>query len=81
MDIRIRRSQLRQARIGGRPLGWVYEYTSPVDIDWHGHDGSVRTGPRAGSWTSGGTAIGDLRTWLRRRFPGAKLVEEWKRTS
>lgn len=78
MEIRIRRSELRQARIGGRPLGWVYDYVTPVDIDWKSADGTTRPGPRAGSWTAANRPIADLRKYLRRTFPDATLVEEWK---
>lgn len=81
MQIRIRRSQLRQARIGGRPLGWVYDYVTPVDIDWKNRDGTTRPGPRAGSWTAANRPLGDLRSYLRRNFPGVTLIEEWKRST
>jgi hypothetical protein len=76
--IRIRRSPLRQARVGGRPLGWVYDYITPVDIDWKNHDGTTRPGPRAGSWTAANRPIADLRKYLHRTFPDATLFEEWK---
>jgi hypothetical protein len=76
--IRVRRSPLRQARVGGRPLGWVYDYVTPVDIDWHSADGTSRPGPRAGSWTAANRPIADLRKYLRRTYPNAELVEEWK---
>lgn len=75
--IRIARFRLRSDMHYG--VSWSYEYQTPVDIDWHGADGSVRQGPRAGSWTPApGSGIADARSRLRAMFPGAKLVETWK---
>jgi hypothetical protein len=77
-EIRIRRSPLRQARIGGRPLGFVYDFVTPADITWNYRDGTSRPGPRAGSCSAGNRPIAELRAYLRRTYPDAELAEEWK---
>lgn len=79
-EIKIRRSVL-YGNPGGRAtrrLGWTYEYTTPVDIEWTSADGTTRPGPRAGEYISYGRGLAGLRSMLRRKFPGARLTETWK---
>jgi len=76
--ITLKRAALAPARPGGRPLGWCYSYTTPVDVDWRSADGTIRPGPRAGEYITYGRGLDALRGMLRRKYgPAVKIVTTW----
>jgi hypothetical protein len=74
VTVKIKREQGANARPGMRPPGWVYSYTTPVDVNY-----GARRGPRAGEYIVYGKGLAGLRDMLRRKHGrGVTLIETWK---
>ena len=79
VTIQIKRDRGQNARPGLRAPGWVYSYSTPVDVDWGNSDGTTRPGPRAGEFITYGSGLGSLRDMLRRKHGrDVILVQTWE---